>query len=442
MFKWLSKPGSKTQIIHQQPQYRSDEFQELFIFMVKCFRQFGLCPVRIEQVRGKPRFEMSRFLVVAVVFILLSTWVALVASFFLKFKTPMITGIANHIQFITNAMALTATLAVPIFKYNDLNGIFEDFNVIDDELNYFNVKLYQSQLKCSFLKCYIVHVLFLIMSTIYDAHVMLILGRGTQLWLWFFHLLPFILYSLAFMQAFTMIKWVKIRIQHLNSLIEQYYRYPPLDRIGNNKFKVSSLVTLTLDVEKSETTETCEELAVNNRILTIVSKTIDLASRLESYNGLIFLFGYLALFSVTTIQVYFCYLFMLINKPEQGFSINTFGLSLTIIIGNLVAILALPYICEQVGNESKTLMSYLSKLSMKYGQNVQSSIWFPNLISSIKFSALGFFNINYNMLSGFFAALITYLIIFIQFNSIVPAKENEVHLVRKGGEKLGTSGDD
>lgn len=40
------------------------------------------------------------------------------------------------------------------------------------------------------------------------------------------------------------------------------------------------------------------------------------------------------------------------------------------------------------------------------------------MISYMKFSAYGFFTIDYNMLCGFMTALVTYLVIFIQFYAL------------------------
>ncbi|KAL1401919.1 hypothetical protein pipiens_001915 [Culex pipiens pipiens] len=424
MHKWFSK--RTIQLVNRPPPSQPEDFSDLFVLVLKCFRQFGLSTVQVTAVKGQPKFVTSRGLVVLVAFVLVVTWAALVGSFFLQYNTAMITGIANHIQFITNVVALTAALVVPMFKVEELNEMLVDFCVIDAELNYFNVKLPHWQHKSSFMRCYVVHLLFLIITASFDGYVLLIMSKETPLWLWFFHLLPFALYSLAFMNAFTMIRWVKIRIQHVNMLIEQYQKFPLFDEVGRSKFRLTSVVMMN----------GVEESSINNRILMIVSRTIDLATRLESYNGLLFLFGYLALFCVTTIQVYYCYLHVFVGISGQGFSVYSFVLSLVIIVGNLVAILSIPYICEQVGNESKKLLSYLSKLSMRYGQSVQSSVWFPNLISSVKFSALGFFNINYNMLSSFFAALITYLIIFIQFNSIVTNDEKTGQATRSGKANL------
>lgn len=52
-----------------------------------------------------------------------------------------------------------------------------------------------------------------------------------------------------------------------------------------------------------------------------------------------------------------------------------------------------------------------------------SATYLHSVLSRIQFTALGFFNINYNTLFGFCSALITYLVLLIQFNSIYE-KEN------------------
>lgn len=46
------------------------------------------------------------------------------------------------------------------------------------------------------------------------------------------------------------------------------------------------------------------------------------------------------------------------------------------------------------------------------------SIWLHPFVTNMKFTAYGFFAINYNSLCGFMTAIITYLVIFIQFYAI------------------------
>lgn len=62
------------------------------------------------------------------------------------------------------------------------------------------------------------------------------------------------------------------------------------------------------------------------------------------------------------------------------------------------------------------------------------SIWVHPMVSYMKFSAYGFFTIDYNMLCGFMTALITYLVIFIQFYAL-NGQDSVSHIVRGGGKE-------
>lgn len=66
------------------------------------------------------------------------------------------------------------------------------------------------------------------------------------------------------------------------------------------------------------------------------------------------------------------------------------------------------------------------------------SDWLDPMLSSIRFSAFGFFHINYNMLFGFISALITYLVILIQFNSLSNTNFDETQ-TQKVGEVVSLS---
>lgn len=61
------------------------------------------------------------------------------------------------------------------------------------------------------------------------------------------------------------------------------------------------------------------------------------------------------------------------------------------------------------------------------------SIWVHPMISYMKFSAYGFFTIDYNMLCGFMTALITYLVVFIQFYAL-NGDDTSSHAHRNGNE--------
>lgn len=158
--------------------------------------------------------------------------------------------------------------------------------------------------------------------------------------------------------------------------------------------KLCSVCNTSVDDLKANVIDTIEDITMNNRVQIIIIKIVDLSSRLGSYYGLVVLFGYVALFAETAIQMYHSYLHVANVNSKHEVSIHALVLSSMIMVRNLMAIVALPYVCEEVAIESKTLVDSLTKLSLK----TDSWKWLPNLMLSIKFSAAGFFDIDYRML--------------------------------------------
>ncbi|XP_052890848.1 uncharacterized protein LOC128299046 [Anopheles moucheti] len=407
------------------------EFEQLFFFAFKCFRLFALTPGQMVKQKDRYVVRNTRWMMLIVLLLVLVAWFALIETFFVETRSALITGIANHIQFIMNTIALTAAWVVPQLKPNELSTILEGFLIIDRELSCYNVPEPAESKRVPFLLRFGVVLLALFSFTLYDGFVTFVKLSTIEVWYWLSHQVPFIIYALAFLQAYVLISWLHARFRSLNTLVEQYYRQGHI--FTPQRQTIISFATMIKEMPESEDIHPvgCRETSDDLQVLAIVSRTIDLGQKIEAYFGPLFLTVYTALFSVTTIQSYYCYLH-LTSKVDRGLTIESLILSGGIILFNVIAIVALPYICEQVESESKMLMSYLSKLSMKHGQVAQhSSIWFPNLISSVRFSALGFFTINYNMLSGLVAGMVTYLIIFIQFNSMVPAEQDDIHQTRR-----------
>uniref|UniRef100_A0A182QBP4 Gustatory receptor n=1 Tax=Anopheles farauti TaxID=69004 RepID=A0A182QBP4_9DIPT len=438
MSKWFNK--RKVSVLNLRPPVRqggdAGEFEQLFYLAFKCFRLFALTPGQMPLEKGRYTVRSTRWMMVIVLVLVLTAWFALVETFFIESRTALITGIANHIQFLTNTIALSAAWIVPQLKANELGAILDGFLTIDRELSAYSVLEHVGASKrVAFLVRYVTVLAGLATLTLYDAYVSFVQLDTMEVWYWLSHQIPFIVYAMGFLYAYVIISWLQARFRQLNKLVEQYHRQGHIfTRHATIVFSAHIKLDERVPTQQQEDLPSIGRREHSNdlQVLAIVSRTIDLGQKIEAYFGPLFLTVYTALFSVTTIQLYYCYLH-LNSKPDQGLSIESLVQSGAIIICNAIAIVALPYMCEQVESESKLLMSYLSKLSMKHGQTLaqHSSIWFPNLISSVRFSALGFFTINYNMLSGLVAGMVTYLIIFIQFNSMVPAGKDDTHQSRR-----------
>uniref|UniRef100_A0A182FB65 Gustatory receptor n=2 Tax=Anopheles albimanus TaxID=7167 RepID=A0A182FB65_ANOAL len=407
-------------------------FEELFHFVFKCFRCLGLTPGEMKREKGRYVVQNTRWMILIVAMMVLVAWATLIETFFIETRSALITGIANHIQFLMNTIALTTAWIMPQLQPGELEAILDGFLTIDRELCTYNASLALPPVKAKFIMQYLFVVCALVILVAYDGFVTFSDLQTGHVWYWVCHQIPFIIYAMAMLAAFVLVSWLLARFKLLNKLVEQYYREGQLcDAKPTMSITFSETVQIENDAKDAASLGEREYFS-EVQILAIVSRAIDLAQKIESYFGSLFLTVYTALFTVTTIQSYYCYLHMTEQKYSKGLTIESLFLSLSIIVSNVFTIVALPYICEKVENESKLLMSYLSKLSMKNGQIAQQSfIWFPNLISSVRFSALGFFNVNYSMLSGFIAGMITYLIIFIQFNSMVPGNVDDIHYARR-----------
>uniref|UniRef100_A0A182N2U3 Gustatory receptor n=1 Tax=Anopheles dirus TaxID=7168 RepID=A0A182N2U3_9DIPT len=441
MSKWLNK--GKVSILNLRPvetlagaggTSEAGEFEQLFQLAFKCFRLFALTPGQLQKQKDRYTVRNTRWMIAIVLVLVLVAWVALVETFFVESRTALITGIANHIQFLMNTIALSAAWIVPQLKTTELGTILEGFMIIDRELSAYSVLDAGANKRLPFFLRYGAVLTGLAVLTIFDGYVSFAQLGTMEVWYWLSHQVPFLVYALGFLYAYVLISWLQTRFQHLNKLVERYYRQGRILATSHHTtIEFATLIKLDDQVPTVEDLQPIgnPEHSDDVKVLAIVSRTIDLGQKIEAYFGPLFLTVYTALFSVTTIQLYYCYLH-LNSKPGLGLSIESLVQSGAIILCNVIAIVALPYVCEQVESESKLLMSSLSKLSMKHGQTApHSSIWFPNLISSVRFSALGFFTINYNMLSGLVAGMVTYLIIFIQFNSMVPATKDDTHQSRR-----------
>uniref|UniRef100_A0A182JMX1 Gustatory receptor n=1 Tax=Anopheles atroparvus TaxID=41427 RepID=A0A182JMX1_ANOAO len=435
MSKWISQ--QKVSFRKQLPGGELEQFEQLFRLAFNGFRVFAITPGRMAREKDGYAVRNSHWMRLVVCALVTLAWIALVRSFFMEKRAAQITGIANNIQLITNTIALSVAWIGPQLKASELQAIFDGFLVIDRELASYRLPGGHLLTRAKFLTNYVLVLLGLALLVVYDGFVSFGKPDTVEVWYWVTTQVPFVVQGMAFFQAFLLISWLLERFQHLNALVEQYYR----EGIGFSPKQVATAFATPIklareghrgDVVLDESSTGRRELADDLQILAIVSRTIDLAQKIESYFGPLFLTVYTALFAVTTIQSYYCYLHLNAIDQQQGLTFESLVLSGAIIVANVVTIVALPYACERVEHESKLLMSFLSKLSMSPSARMaqHSSIWFSNLIASVRFSALGFFTVNYNMLSGLVAGLVTYLIIFIQFNSMVPSDKTDLHTSR------------
>uniref|UniRef100_A0A7G3AEA5 Gustatory receptor n=1 Tax=Lutzomyia longipalpis TaxID=7200 RepID=A0A7G3AEA5_LUTLO len=367
----------------------------------KQFRIFGVHPInRIIGGGGKNTPESFRdvardkWSTVLVVILLTIYWFGIVMSFFMDHKgNDKISAISNIIQLILNAVALTTILTNGLLKFRTFDNILQEFALIDENLRGVGraIKYHRSLiLSRSILLTFIG---YLILSIVFDCYVTVIRYEMTPIWYWIVATLPSVVYSMCLLQAMFIITWISTRCHLVNSILLCGSHHQNLHHHERN------LPTLThcgclhgTTIPHHYHSYFCRHLHPGLLHL-----------RHSNYNG-------------------DC-------SRHFGISIWSLLVSLNIVLMNVFLVISLTTICERVNSETVEILQNFSDLQINKEVPAELSIWLHPMISHMRFTAFGFFSIDYTMLCGFMTAIITYLVIFIQFYSLDPI-HGDVNVLR------------
>lgn len=244
--------------------------------------------------------------------------------------------IANLIQAILNAIALSVALCYTLLRQTTFNSMIQSFEKLDAELKYLKIPLnYNSDIKnCRILLMFC--LILLLFATIYDLFVSILVFGNFKFWYWFVTFVPIIILTLAFLQAFFVISFIKHRFKMINEFFEDF--------LINDKLPLISVSELTSKIFFS-LTELCE-----------------LSHYVELLFGPLFLTGILTNFAGTSIQLFNCYIIVISDhKKDDVNSIWALIQSVEIIGINLLIVIGITTVCESILMEVEKAIQYLSK---------------------------------------------------------------------------------
>ncbi|XP_055711542.1 putative gustatory receptor 28b [Phlebotomus papatasi] len=386
-------------------------FSEVF-FKRFCF--FGINPWYRKlgkQTEGKKNVEQGAISPIIVTIMLLVYWCGIIISFFMNHKAnDKISAISNIIQLLLNGIALTTVLINVLLRFQLFDDIVMGFHVIDENLKGVGKSLKYSNSVISSRNIVIAFGSYLALSICFDCYVVIIKYEMAPFWYWVVSTLPSVIYSLSMLQSMFIIAWISTRCNKLNALLRfdsqaNYLRALPTVQMVTGSMK--GRIQKSLDLIK--------------KVYTIMSDICQLSHNVDNFLGPSFLATITAIFAVTSIQVYYIYVTsvtMNVLPESSGFTIWSLLASLNMVIMNIFLIIAITTICDRVNTETIQILQNFSEFQINKEVPAELSIWLHPMISHMKFTAFGFFSIDYTMLCGFVTASVTYLVIFIQFYSI------------------------
>ena len=371
-----------------------ENFEQFFKKHTTAFYFFLVTPLAKSSRIFKPIFRT--FLTA---FLLLQWTGVLYVSYTKVTSNDAISKVANWIQMWASSLALTTAIYCTAFRATQFHSVIDQFQAVDEQFQRIGVEIdYLKHLRYSKgVVCIFIVLLLSLLSN--DFVVTVHLNEMTSVTHWFVSVLSLAVNSLALLQAMFLIYFIKIRCSYVN---QELGRIQGSREVPATKTFLSAGTTpaITLSTDK----ETLHEL------ITMTNELCKLSKKINEFGGIFFLAISLALFSVAAIQLYYCY--VVIVSESLGVSKLVIGCSIILVLWNLGLIVGLTTICEQVSDEGQKILQSSLSLHLK---DTQLSSWIHPMVSQLRFTAFGFFNLDHGMLCSFMAALITYLIIFMQF---------------------------
>ncbi|XP_050074791.1 gustatory receptor for bitter taste 66a-like [Anopheles maculipalpis] len=392
---------------------------------VKFYRLIGLAPFEL----NTNRVRLSKPFCCAVGGFVTLYWTAMVSSIATSnHANDRISRISNYFQLITNAIMLTAILLMPAFR-------LRNFAEVTRALRKLELDLQKDSLGSNFRRMVrwnvgivLGTVGVLLMATGFDCYVTVFRG-SIRVDYWIITILPQFVNVIAVTQSILLLLYINGRFRMLNRLLEEE-QHPVAGRKPYEHNTGRLTVTGSTNDPKKLSLHVIEVHGCGMddasslklpKLLYRYNDLYDICKMLDRYFGLLFLLTFTSIFIVTTIQLYYSYTILYWFTGENGFTIWSLMVCLNTISINLGVLLTIVLLCEKISNKTKQANDLLADLQLRGSRHLSSEevikltmpFQAPNKV--FKFSAMGFFQINCNMLCGMIGAITTYLVIYIQF---------------------------
>uniref|UniRef100_A0A182MB95 Gustatory receptor n=1 Tax=Anopheles culicifacies TaxID=139723 RepID=A0A182MB95_9DIPT len=392
---------------------------------VKFYRFIGLAPFEI----NTNRVRLSKPFCCAVGGFVTLYWTAMVSSIATSnHANDRISRISNYFQLTTNAIMLTAILLTPAFRLRNFAEVIRALRKLELDLQKDSIGSNFRRMARWNIGIILGTLCVLLLVTAFDCYVTVFRG-SIRVDYWIITILPQFVNVIAVTQVILLLLYINGRFRMLNQLLEEEQhpvvgrmRYPHTNRLNvatvNDPKKMGLHV---IEVHGCGIDSASLKHLQLPKVLYRYNDLYDICKMLDHYFGLLFLLTFTSIFIVTTIQLYYSYTILYWFTGENGFTIWSLMVCLNTISINLGVLLTIVLLCEKISNKTKHANDLLADLQLRGSRHLSSeeviklTIPFQAPNKVFKFSAMGFFQINCNMLCGMIGAITTYLVIYIQF---------------------------
>lgn len=307
---------------------------------LKFFKWIGLMPYNIKEGYDGDRNCVVDYKIMTTIILQLTLyWIGIAFAFKqATINNDLISRIINHFQMILNGIALTIVFVTALRKVNVFDGILKRFRLVDEMLGEYGIDEKQ-RLQISEKHYYTSLKLYTVYMIIYHAlNLYNYFQRPMQpFWYYIIVNIPIIFNCGFLLEGFSMITFLKHRCCIMKEIVEGV----DLTKSFENK----------LDYTKEY-----------RKIFGTMNLLIELYEKIDEYFGESLLAIFAAFFTISTVQCYYLYL-IVVHYGETG-EIDVISTTqlLSMIVTCFIITIGITWICEQLSESFKTIMSNLSKV--------------------------------------------------------------------------------
>ncbi|XP_035792542.1 uncharacterized protein LOC118466838 [Anopheles albimanus] len=393
----------------------------------KFYRLVGLAPFELTATRVR----LSKPLCCVIGGFVTLYWTTMVSSVATSnHGNDRISRISNYFQLFSNAIMLTAILLSPTLKLRNFAELTRALNKLEQDLSKHAIFCdYRAMTRWN-VGVIGATLVLLLLTTAFDCYVTV--WRGSiRFDYWLITIIPQFVNVLAVTQAILLLLYINERFRMLNRLLQDEQHpvsgFKRFDRSGllgsaSTRMPTKKLGLHIIEVHGCSLNEGSEKGFLQlPTLLYHYNDLFEICKLIDRYFGLLFLLTFTLIFIVTTIQLYHSYTILYWFTGENGFTIWSLLVCLNTIVINLGVLLTIVLLCEMISNKTNQASDLVADMQLRGSRHMSSeevikqTMPFQALNKMFKFSAMGFFLIDCNMLCGMIGAITTYLVIYIQF---------------------------
>lgn len=258
-----------------------------------------------------------------------------------EYRNNTLSIVSNLIQLILNALAFTVALVLPLWNYKDYHAIMRQFEKVDCQFNSIDLQPNYKKEMFVFVSATLTFLLLMFINCGFDFYVSII-KDNVNIAYWTLYSMPLLTYGAGLHQSIFLIYLIHKRLKVASRVLE--FRILPL--LEGSKIPDLHNCSCGGRCTNGQCLETAHQESLS-KVYPIINDIYVICLQLNEYFGPVFLTSLTALFAVTSVQCFYCFVLAsnLGDNPENIWNLID---SFNMVVVNILLVIAICCMTELV----------------------------------------------------------------------------------------------